>query len=530
MIKGLNVSLNRRVLMQGAGALLAVSALPRGLMAQDDALVAQTSAGPVRGFSADGTLMYRGIPYAGSADGANRFLPPRPVEAWTDVRDATEFGARSPAAEYPMQVLMEEEGLDLDAGPMSEESLFLNVQTPALDGARPVMVWYHGGSFTSGSGGSMRYYAPELVVEKDVVLVTVNHRLGIFGFLDLSRFGGDQYAQSGNVGMLDIVASLEWVRDNIANFGGDPSNVTVFGESGGGSKVTTLMAMPAAEGLFHRVIAQSGVALQSQSPDAAEATTRTVLERLGIAEDDVAALGEKTWEDILAVSNGLDWRPVEDGATVAGSAFDPQARLSAGIPLLLGSNAHEANFFNATPFEPIDDEGLRMALIEGQGIAEDRVEDLIAAYQAANPDLENHQIYQRIASDAFMGASAFTAADRRAEMGGDNTWVYFFAMAQGARDGLIGAPHTAEIAYALDNLAQAERLVGAIDPEDQTLADQMSAAWTNFAREGNPATDLLPEWPAYTADNRAVMVLDENPRVEIDPLRQGLDALAAARG
>jgi para-nitrobenzyl esterase len=206
-------------------------------------------------------------------------MPPQKAAPWSGVRDATRVGARCP--QPPTPGLMPEEAVDLDYGPLSEDCLYLNVWTAAVDAAakRPVMVWFHGGGYAVGSGGSVRYDGSNLAHKRDIVVVTVNHRLNAFGFLDLSSVGGAKFAGSGNVGMLDIVAALEWVRDNIANFGGDPGNVTVFGESGGGGKVSTLMAMPAANGLFHRAIAQSGVALRGMTGDAAAATARALSTR-----------------------------------------------------------------------------------------------------------------------------------------------------------------------------------------------------------------------------------------------------------
>jgi para-nitrobenzyl esterase len=244
--------------------------------------VVETTAGKVSGLANGPLRIFKGIPYGAPTGGANRIMPPQKPQPWGGMREATQIGPRCP--QPPTPGLMPEEAVDLDKGPMSEDCLYLNVWTTSLEPAakRPVMVWLHGGGYTVGSGGSVRYDGSNLARKRDVVAVTVNHRLNAFGFLDLSSIRGAKFADAGNVEMLDIVAALEWVRDNIANFGGDPGNVTVFGESGGGGKVSTLMAMPAAKGLFHRAIAQSGVALRGITADAAAATARALLGQLQV--------------------------------------------------------------------------------------------------------------------------------------------------------------------------------------------------------------------------------------------------------
>ena len=328
--------------------------------------VAQTTAGKVRGYMNGPVSVFKGIPYAASTAGANRFAPPRKREPWSGVRDATQLGDKSPQNSTPW--LMKEEAVSLSDEPQSEDCLHLNVWTAGLrDGKkRPVMVWFHGGGFSSGSGGNTRYEGSNLATRQGVVLVTVNHRLNTFGHLYLGELTTDpSFADSGNVGMLDIVAALEWVRDNIAEFGGDPGNVTVFGESGGGGKVSTLMAMPAAAGLFHRVIAQSGVALRGMPRAVATDNAKAVLKQLGIEPSGIATkLRSVPQAQLLEAINTMKpppgFAPVVDGRSLTRSPFDPDApAVSANVPILLGSNYTEVTFFPDTPLEPIDEATLQ---------------------------------------------------------------------------------------------------------------------------------------------------------------------------
>jgi para-nitrobenzyl esterase len=508
---------------------LAVIASVSPVIAQDASTV-ETVSGPVQGAASehnDAITVFKGIRYGADTSGANRFRPPRPVEAWAEVQQATSYGNACYGLGYP-PFLMQEEGADLDTSPMSEDCLFLNVWTPGLgEGERAVMVWFHGGGFTSGSGGSVRYDGTNLAAGKDVVLVTVNHRLGALGFMDVSATGGDEFADSGNAGMLDIVQSLEWVRDNITKFGGDPENVTVFGESGGGSKVTTLMSMPAAEGLFDRVIAQSGINVAAIPAETAQETAAAAMEALGAGSVD--ALQQVDPQMVTTVQG--NWGPVAT-PSLPRNPFAPDADpRSTDIPMMFGSNLTEATFFNATPTEPVDDAGLKAAFAEGnftRGIPEANVDVLMDAYRGIFSDAEDHVLFQILASDAWMTNLVQNVANLRTEAEAPS-WVYHFAMPQGARDGALNVPHTAEIAYAFDNLDLSATLVGEPDTEDRALAAQMSTAWTNFAKTGNPNGESVPEWPQWTSETKSVMVFDEDPMAEVDPFSARLAALAAAR-
>ena len=287
---GMMKNLDRRQLLAAGGIAAAGLALdaPRALAASGP--VVNTAYGKVRGLSDGQVKIFKGIPYGASTAGANRFMPPQPPAPWSDVRDATMFGNRAPQTDATG--FMEEEVVALDRTAQSEDCLRLNIWTTGLgDGKkRPVMLWCHGGGFTGGSGGNVRYDGSELAKKHGVVLVTVNHRLNAFGFLYLAKLGGEKYADSGNAGMLDIVAALNWVKDNIAEFGGDPGRVTIFGQSGGGGKVTTAMAMPQAVGRFHRVIAESGLALKAVTPDEATDVASKIMAKLGLQPNQVDQL------------------------------------------------------------------------------------------------------------------------------------------------------------------------------------------------------------------------------------------------
>jgi para-nitrobenzyl esterase len=513
---------NNRLML--AAGMLAALTLPT--LAQEN--VVTTSGGQVAGTASDmvdGVLVFKGIRYGADTGGENRFLPPQPAEPWEGVFEADAYGNACHGLGYP-PFLMQEEGADLDTSPMSEDCLFLNVWSPGIDEAkRPVMVWLHGGGFTSGSGGSIRYESSRLVSNQDVVVVTVNHRLGGLGFMDVSAIGGDAYADSGNAGMLDIVQALQWVHDNIEAFGGDPANVTVFGESGGGSKATTLLSMPAADGLFHRVIAQSGINQNAIAAEAAQESAAGIAGGAGIT--DLAGLQGADVATFVVPGN---WGPTSSPSLPRGPFGADADPAGSDIPLMIGSNLTEATFFNATPTTEVDDAQLRQAFAEGSftaGIPADRVDTLMDAYRAVFPDLPDHQVYQILASDAWMTRVVSSVADLRAQQGSP-AYVYQFAMPQGARDGALNVPHTAEIAYAFDNLELAQALVGTPDAQDQALADVMSTAWANFARSGNPNGEGVPEWPQWTAEERAVMLFDADPEAVVDPYTTRLEALGAA--
>src|SRR5579885_2670928 len=363
---------------------------PRTIM---DAIV-ETTAGKVRGATVDAIHGFKGIPYGAPTGGRNRFRPPRKPEPWAGVRDALAYGFSSPQPTMGMSGLQTIIGGQPRQEPESEDCLYLNVWTPALGdgGKRPVLFWCHGGGFTMGSGSAGFYHGRNLARRGDVVVVTVNHRLGPLGYCYLGDLAGEDYALSGNAGMLDLVAALEWVRDNIAAFGGDPGTVTIFGESGGGAKVSALMAMPSAIGLFHRAIVQSGPGIRLTLPERATTNAEKLLKELDISAREPKQLSSLTTEQIFAANarahpdGRLGWAPVLDSYVLPQHPFEPAApAISANIPLMIGTNKDEATAFFLADAEvsSLDEAGLRKRV---QPYAKERTDALIATYRHACPE------------------------------------------------------------------------------------------------------------------------------------------------
>jgi para-nitrobenzyl esterase len=490
----------------------------------------ETGSGKLRGASNDGVSVFKGIPYGASTAGARRFLAPTRPESWTGVRDAFSLGLRSPQImmAVPPDILRFSEFMNR-ADPMGEDCLCLNLWTPACDTAkRPVMVWLHGGAFTSGSGGPVIYDGTDLAANQDVVVVTVNHRLNIFGYLYLAELGGPQYADSGNAGMLDIVLALEWVRDNIAAFGGDPNNVTIFGESGGGMKVTVLMAMPSAKGLFHKAIVQSGPMLKAFPRDRATKFARTFIEKLNISVDQLQQLPEQTLLDAMASipNSAVGTAPVTDGRSLPREPFDPDApELSASVPLLIGTNATEFTFFEPPP-DSMDDARLLEVTKQRMRLDDAAAERLIAVYKQGHGS--NLEAYFALESDRFMRINSIRQAERKAAQGGAHAYMYYFTWRTPVLEGRLRSPHALEIPFVFGH-PDAWALTGQ-GQERCALAQKMSAAWAAFARDGSPSAPGLPDWPAYSADRRATMIFDNECKVMNDPAGEERLAFQASGG
>ncbi|HUY28555.1 MAG TPA: carboxylesterase/lipase family protein [Candidatus Binataceae bacterium] len=499
---------------------------------------AETSTGKVRGTINQGVGVFKGIPYAAAPVGANRFKPPAELAPWRGVRDAFEYGPRAMQDDnaFNLPPALMKLFVSSEPMPMSEDCLVLNVWTPALgDGhKRPVMFWCHGGAFISGSGSSPWYDGTNLARKGDVVVVTINHRLGAFGYLHLEDLAGLEFASAGSAGMLDIVAALNWVRDNIERFGGDPQNVTIFGESGGGAKVSVLMAMPAAHGLFHKAIIQSGPAVEMASRADATETARQLLheldldpkragelrtlpaERLARAQ---AAVLKRVSMMSFANRRRVGFNPVVDGMHLPGGPFAPAApAISAQVPLMIGTNKDEMTlFFGLAPWlDAMDDTAMRARVTMFLGDA-DRADAIIAAYRRARPNDAPRDIVLAIATDQSMRAPSLVIADRKVAQHGAPVFVYMFTWETPVLGGLLKSPHALEIPFVFDTL-HTSKLAGD-SPSRFALSGKMSNAWLAFARSGNPAHAGLPAWPHYSADRRATMIFDDRCRVEDDPYR-----------
>ena len=517
----------RREWLTRVGAVAAITAAGSlsARAAESSAPIAETTFGRVRGAIDDGILVFKGIPYGGPT-GTRRFRPAADPQPWTGVRDALAYG---PAAPQMPSALFTDKAT-------SEDCLVLNVWTPALAdrGKRPIMVWLHGGGFSTLSGSSPMYDGVNLCKRGDVVVVTLNHRLNVFGFLHLGDLVGGEYAESGNVGMLDIVQALRWVQRNAAAFGGDASNVTIFGESGGGRKVSTLLAMPAAQGLFHRAIIQSGPGLHLQPRDLATAVAEAFLKAMGETPATIARLDTARPEALLKacefIENGFDqgarsrgrveqrgFVPTVGTATLPRFAFDPAAtEISADVPVMIGTNRHEMALFARGDKEIYDrtltEDALRGRLGPLVGGATDRVMEV---YSRLYPNADPAVRWILMTSDRTYRGDSITLAQRRAALGRGATFMYLFEWRSLADPKLL-AHHGLEIAFAFDNATKVTTWSGG-GATAAALADKMSEAWLAFARTGNPATPKLPTWPAYTAATRATMRFDDECALANDP-------------
>jgi para-nitrobenzyl esterase len=474
---------------------------------EESLYIVSTNAGKIRGTTEKDVLAFKGIHYGASTEGSARFMPPQPAEPWEGVYDATNYGQTAP--QYGSLATP-----DVNQG---EDCLVLNVWTPATgdSGERPVMVWLHGGGYSSGSGSEPTYNGANLANRGDIVVVTINHRLNVFGYLYLEEIGGETFAGSGIAGILDIVLALEWVRDNIEAFGGDPDNVTIFGESGGGSKVSTLLAMPSAEGLFHKAIIQSGPGLTGADPEAATASAESLLEELGLETDELDQLQQVPVQEMLDAISAISgsFSPVVDGYYLPTNPFDPVAApTAANIPLIIGTNHDEMTFMMMMAGTPADPDMTEEELRERLSERYDNADDLIAAYQNADPDLTPWQLYIWIVSEGFRRSSVILA-ERKVEGGTAPVYMYLFTK-QSERNPDFGSPHFMEVAYVFDNTTDS--------PNDE-LATIMSEAWIAFARSGDPNHAGMPNWEPYTIDDRATMFFDIPCQLMLNPYGDVLD-------
>ena len=474
--------------------------------------VARTRHGPIRGYVDDGILAFRGVRY-GADTGPRRFQPPAPPRAWTEVADATAYGAASPQR-------------DRSAGATSEDCLFLNVWTPRLDaGRRPVMVYVHGGAYSNGSGSAPLYDGVRLSQRGDVVVVTLNHRLNVFGYAYLARLVPD-LADSGNAGQLDLILALQWVRDNIAAFGGDPGKVMVFGQSGGGAKIATLMATPAAAGLFHRAATMSGQQVTASGPGNATQRALAFLDALKLKPEQAGALRTLPAErlvDALAAEDpvlgfgGLYFGPVLDERSLKRHPFYPDAPAqSAKIPMIIGNTHDETRAFlgNDPSNFAVTWDGLPGKLSQANMRVDIDPATVIAAYRRLYPTYSPSDVLFAATTAARSWRGAIIEVEERAEAG-HPTWAYQLDWATPKDGGKFGAPHASDIQFVFDNVAKPGAT--AIGPGAQPMADQMSEAFLAFARAGDPNCKAIPRWDRYGLPRRQTLVFDTPSRLTDDP-------------
>ncbi|HEV7682616.1 MAG TPA: carboxylesterase/lipase family protein [Pyrinomonadaceae bacterium] len=475
--------------------------------------IASTRAGKVRGYTDNSINVFKGIRY-GADTTKRRFMPPLPPEPWTDVRAALQYAANAP---QPSRV----------ADKPNEDCLFLNVWTPGLrDGRkRPVMFYIHGGAYNNGSGSSPLYDGVRLCRRGDVVVVSVNHRLNAFGYLYLARFGGLELADSGNAGQLDLILALQWVRDNIAEFGGDPDRVMVFGQSGGGAKIATLMATPSAKGLFHRAATMSGQQVTASGPLNATLRTRAVFEALKLPPERAAELQTLPAERLLEAINTRDpvlpfgsisFAPVLDERSLSRHPFYPDAPAqSAQIPMIIGNTHDETRAFlggDESNFS-LTWEQLPEKLVPNMRV-DIQPEIVIAEYRRLYPKFSPTEVFFAATTAGRSWRGAVIEAEERAKSGSP-AYAYQLDWATPKDGGKFGAPHASDIQFVFDNIAKPG--ASAIGPQAQLLADQMSETFIAFARTGNPNNKLIPRWEHYTLPRRQTMVFNVPSHLEDDP-------------
>jgi para-nitrobenzyl esterase len=491
--------------------------------------VVEIASGKIRGAVAGGIHAFKGIPYAAPTGGKNRFLPPQPVASWAGTRDALAYHGQAPQSPIKPKRRAEMDNIlgPADGTPELEDCLTLNVWTPGLDGKRPVMVWLHGGAFAYGSGNRAVTEGANLARRGDVVVVSVNHRLHVCGYLHLEDIGGERFAGSGNAGSFDMVAALRWVNENIAAFGGDPGNVTIFGESGGGGKVSALLVMPAAKGLFHRAMIQSGAAVRFTTRERANALADTVVKQLGGIDKLSDAPLNQLLAAILAASRAAgprayplldryDFGPVVDGAVVTQHPCEPTTSpLGDDIPLMIGGTAQEATLFlddDAVWHRTLSEAELRQRV---EAVAGPDVDAALTLYRELLPGASAGDRLIAALTGSNFSVRTWLYAERRAARGGAPVYHYSLDWGSPFAGGRMGAHHAMDLPFAFDTTEIPLSTQGADGAPE--LAAAMSATWAAFARTGVPDNAAIPEWPAYTPETRATMVFDTRCRVVNDP-------------
>jgi len=505
-------AISRRDALIGAG--LAATAWPAA--AQQSPIV-ETAQGKVQGITEDGVHIFRGLNYGANTTGRNRFMPARPAASWAGVRTTIDYGPTAPQRGGSA-------GVPAGAA-VDEDCLRLNIWTRGLGdgGKRPVMVWFHGGGFESGSGSAPTYDGRKLCQRGDVVVVTINHRLGVFGHCSLGHIAGADFAQSGNVGFLDLVASLRWVRENIERFGGDPSSVTIFGQSGGGRKVSLCYASPAAQGLFHRGIVQSGAHLRIQTPDQAQKLTGMLLAKLGLAPGDARKLQDVPMRTLIETNTKvLDeanyrFSPVIDGITFKDHPYWPNVpAISSNLPMMMGTMRTElANQMGGDEsLYALDEAGLAKRLT--MFVPEADVAEAIRVFRASRPQANPGELFFTIASARGYVRDQTILAEQRTKARAP-TYVYRVMWRSPIEGGRRVSPHSMDLPFIFDTVSRAPRWTGPETASTRVMSNAMSESWLAFAKTGNPNNRNVPAWKPYDLRSRNVMLFDDPPQAMNDP-------------
>ncbi len=508
-----------------------VNASPRSL-------IVETTGGKIHGFARDGIIEYKGVPYAGDTSGKNRFMPPTKVTPWTGVRSSLALGPSSPQP-YNCTLTGRRRGwdndeeafmFDWDDGRASEDCLRINVWTPSItdNAKRPVLVWIHGGGYQSGSSNELRMYDGESLSRRgDVVVVSLNHRLGVLGYLNLREYG-EKWASAGNVGMLDIVAALQWVRDNVSNFGGDPSRVLIFGQSGGGGKVGTLMGMPSAKGLFHRAVIQSGSNVAAPARDRSGEVAAAVLAELGLNGSSldriqelpyvrIVEAGMEALRKVQASGGGGGWGPVVDGKILPVHPWDPAgSALSASVPLMVGSVLNE--FTNTIQRGNPKEDAMTLDELKSSlsMTYKDKSRQVLETFQKAHPKASPYELLSRITTGAGPRQNAVTQAARKAAQKAAPAYLYWFTWQTPILDGRPRAYHCAELPFVFYNTERCAAMTGG-GPDALELGGKMADAWVAFARTGEPNHKGLPKWTPFAEALCPTMVFDNTCEVKNNP-------------
>ncbi len=516
--------LNRRKFLRAssltsAGGLTGLL-LPVGTaLAQQATVDAETRFGRVRGIRAGEVNVFKGIPYGDDTSGANRFMPPRDPMPWREYREAFSYGPAAPQSDPASG--NQQDGLE------SEDCLVLNIWTRGINdgGKRPVMFWCHGGGFRTLSGSSPRYDGSNLAMRGDVVVVTINHRLNMMGFTHFGDLGHEQFASSGTVGMQDIVHALKWVEENIEQFGGDPDRVMIFGESGGGRKVATLLGMPSAKGLFHRAVIESGATLRLPDREQASMLAQRVLDELGISPANLPQIQQLPLNRLMGAYHAVSARardagggtfaPTMDGIELPYHPFWPTASpVNPEVPVIVGANRTEMTYFADPESFRLGDAGMRVRVAAIVG--EENVSAVVDTYRAQNPGANASEIYFLIYSDARYVMPSITIAERRSALNVAPTYLYYlnWETAESGRGAM--SPHTLDIPFIFDNVREHPLTAGS--DSAIVLADKISDTIIEFARSGNPNVGKLPRWQPYNTETRATMVWNDESRLLNDPI------------